>query len=198
MATNADKPRGFVPVKYLNGSPWNGKARVYYCRSDYATALFIGDTVKSGGNADTLGKYATVEQAGAGGNVRGVVIAFGSQPSAMFDADDLNRKYKAASTAMYCLVVDDPNVIFEVQEDNDSATLAATDVGGNADAVLTAGDTNSGISKFELDSSGVSGTAVAQCRILGLADREDNAMGDYAKWEIIFNEHELKATAGVD
>ena len=193
---NVDKPSGLKPVRYLNGAPWNGKARMYYCRSDYATALFIGDTVKSGGSADTLGKYATVEASGAGGNIRGVVIGFSDQPHVAVDVTNLNRTYKPASTAMYCLVVDDPDVIFEVQEDNAANDIDADMVGLNADVVATAGDTASGISGYELDSSGT-GTGAAQLRILGLVDREDNEIGTYAKWEVLINEHELKSTTGV-
>lgn len=193
---NTDRPAGLKPVRYLNGAPWNGKARMYYVRSDYATALFIGDTVKSGGSADALGKYATVEASGAGGDIRGVVIGFSDQPYVAFDADNLYRKYKPASTAMYCLVVDDPDVIFEVQEDNDANDIDADMVGLNSDLVATAGDTASGISGYELDSSGT-GTGTAQCRILGLVDREDNVMGTRAKWEVLINEHELKSVTGV-
>lgn len=193
---NVDRPAGFRPVRYLNGSPWNGKARMYYIPASDSTAVFVGDAVKSAGSADATGKYATVTQAAAGDTVRGVAIGFSDQPYVAFDTDNLYRKYRPASTAMYCLVVDDPNVVFEVQEDNGGNDIDADMVGLNTDFVATSGDTSSGISKFELDSSGTK-TATAQCRILGLVDREDNALGTHAKWEIIFNEHELKSTTGV-
>ncbi len=193
---NVDRPAGFRPVRYLNGSPWNGKARMYYIPATDSTAVFVGDAVKSAGSADATGKYATVTQAAAGDTVRGVAIGFSDQPYVAVDTDNLYRKYRPASTAMYCLVVDDPNVVFEVQEDNVGNDIDADMVGLNTDFVATSGDTSSGISKFELDSSGT-GTGSAQCRILGLVDREDNALGTHAKWEIIFNEHELKSTTGV-
>lgn len=192
---NTDRPAGLKPVRYLNGAPWNGKARMYYVRSDYATALFIGDTIKSGGSADALGKYATVEASGDTGNIRGVIIGFSDQPHVAFDADNLYRKYKPASTAMYCLVVDDPDVIFEAQEDSDGNTIDADMVGLNTDILDTAGNTASGISGFELDSSDTAGGT--QLRILGLVDREDNVMGTHAKWEVLINTHELKSTTGV-
>jgi len=88
-------------------------------------------------------------------------------------------------------------VIFEIQEDNDSGDLAATEVGGNADIAVTAGNTASGISGMELDSDGVSTTAVAQLRIMGVVNREDNELGDYCKWLVKINEHELRSTTGV-
>ncbi|WP_456442282.1 hypothetical protein, partial [Psychroserpens sp.] len=71
---NLDRPAGFKPVKNLNGSPWNGKANVYYIPSTDDTAIFIGDAVKSAGSADATGMYPTVAQAAAGDTIRGVII----------------------------------------------------------------------------------------------------------------------------
>ena len=194
---NVDRPAGLKPVRYLNGTPWNGKARMYYIPVGDTVATFIGDAVKSAGSADATGKYPTVTRAVAGGNLRGVVIGFSDQPYIAIDTTNLNRLYRPASTAMYCLVVDDPNVVFEIQEDNDTSDLAITEVGANTDLVWTAGSTSTGKSGMELDSDGVSTTASAQCRILGLSNKEDNALGTYAKWDVLINEHELTSTTGV-
>lgn len=193
---NTDRCAGLKPVKYLNGAPWNGKARMYYIPATDSTAVFVGDAVKSAGSADALGKYATVAQVAAAGIIRGVVIGFSDQPHVAFDTTNLYRSYRPASTAMYCLVVDDPNVIFEVQEDNGANDIAATMVGLNIDLIVGSGDTASGKSGMELDSSSTASTTL-QCRILGLVDREDNAMGAHAKWEVLINEHEFKSVLGV-
>jgi len=191
MATNTDRPGGFKPVKHLNGMPWNGKARTYYVAAGDSTALFIGDPVKSAGSADTLGKYATVQQAAAGEAIRGIVIGFSDQPYVSFDTTNLYRAYRPADTAMYCLVVDDPDVIFEIQEDSDSNNMDADMVGLSTDIVVGSGNTSSGLSGVELDSSDTA-TALGQCRLLGIIDREDNALGSHCKWEILINEHELR------
>ena len=193
---NIDRPGGFKPVRHLNGMPWNGKARMYFIPASDGTALFKGDAVKSHGSADASGKYATVIQAAAGDAIRGIVIGFSDQPHVAFDADNLYRAYRPASTAMYCLVVDDPDVIFEIQEDNAGNDIDADMVGLNTDIEVGSGNTSSGLSGMELDSSDTA-TALGQCRILGLADKEDNALGAYAKWEILINEHELRTGADV-
>ena len=193
---NVDRPAGLKPVRYLNGTPWNGKARMYYIPVGDTVATFIHDAVKSAGSADATGKYPTVTRAAAGGNLRGVVIGFSDQPYIAIDTTNLNRLYRPASTAMYCLVVDDPNVIFEIQEDNADNDIDADMVGLNTDLVFTAGSTSTGKSGMKLDSSGT-GTTSAQCRILGLSNKEDNALGTYAKWDVLINEHELTSTTGV-
>ena len=124
--SNINRISGFHPVRHLNGNPWNGKARMYYVRSDYAVAMFIGDAVISGGSSDSTGKYATIQQATAGPvNIRGVVIAFSDQPHVAVNTGNLYQTYKPASTGMYALVVDDPDVIFEIQEDNDANNMDA-------------------------------------------------------------------------
>jgi hypothetical protein len=195
--SNSDIVAGFKPVKYLNGAPWNGKAKMYYIPSTDSVAVFIGDAVISAGSADALGKYATVKQAAAGEAIRGIVIGFSDQPYVAFDADNLYRAYRPADTAMYCLVVDDPDVIFEIQEDSDGGAMTATEVGLNTDVVVGTGDTSSGKSAMELDSSDHGTDTTGQCRLLGIVDREDNALGTNAKWEVLINEHEFKNTTDV-
>lgn len=193
---NVNRPGGLKPVRHLNGMPWNGKARMYSIAAGYAVNMFVGDAVISGGSANASGKYPTVQCAIAGGNIRGVAIAFSDQPFIAVNQDNLNQAYHAASTAGYCLVVDDPNVIFEIQEDNVANDIDADMVGLNTDLVATAGSTTTGQSAMELDSSGT-GTAAAQLRILGLSNKEDNDLGTHAKWDVLINEHELKSTTGV-
>jgi hypothetical protein len=195
---NLDTPFGFKPVKHLNGSSWNGKVNVYYIPSTDNTATFVGDAVKSAGAADATGKYPTVAQATAGAAVRGVVIGFGDNPYTMTHPDTPNRSYRPAATAMYAFVVDDPQVIFEVQEDSDANSLTAAMVSLSTNFVVGAGSTATGKSAMELDSSDTATDTSGNCRILRLVDREDNALGDYAKWEVLFGEHELGLTISTD
>ena len=188
---NLDRPAGFKPVKHLSGAPWNGKANIYYIPATDATATFIGDAVVLAGAASADGKYPTVAQAAAGNTtIVGVIIGFGSNPEVMGNHDDLNMKYRAASTAMYCLVVDDPFVIFEIQEDSASDSyIAATSVGLNTNIVVGSGSTTTGKSGMELDSSDVSTDTAGQCRLLRIANRPDNELGVHCKWEVLIVEH---------
>ena len=197
--SNLDRPAGLRPVKHLNGNPWNGVANMYSIDVHNTPAIFIGDLVRSDGtySADTTGKYPGIYQADAGGPVRGVVIGFSDQPYMAFDTSDLDRKYCPASKAMYALVVDDPDVIFEIQEDSVANSIGADMIGLNADVTIaTAGDTASGISGMELDSSNT-GTGTAQLRILAVVNRDDNALGTNCKFLVRINKHELRAEAGI-
>lgn len=193
---NTDTPFGFKPVKHLMGSSWNGKANVYYIPATDNVATFKGDAVKSAGSADATGKYPTVTQATAAAAIRGVVIGFGDNPNVMIQADTPLRSYRPAATAMYCLVVDDPFVVFEIQEDSDANSITADMVGMSTDIVVGSGSTATGKSAMELDSSDTA-TALGQCKILRLVNREDNALGNYAKWEVTIIEHEMLSATDV-
>lgn len=192
---NVTNGGGFKPVRHLNGMPWNGKARMYYT-SD-ANALFMGDAVKSTGTADATGKYADVTQATAGAAVRGVVVGFSDQPYISADTTNLNRKYKLATDDLYVLVVDDPDVIFEVEEDNASNDLAITEVGLSTNIVVGSGSTASGKSAMKLDSSDTATDTAGNCKLLNVSNKEDNALGTYCKWDILFLEHELRSATDV-
>lgn len=193
---NSDTPSGFKPIKHLNGNPWNGKVNVYYIPATDATATFIGDAVKSAGSATSDGLYPTVAQAAAGDAIRGVVVGFSDQPYVSVNTDNLNEKYRAASVARYAFVVDDPDVIFEVQEDSDGGSIAAASVGLSCDFVVGSGSTVTGKSGMEIDSSDVA-TAAGQFKLLRVSNKVGNELGNYCKWEVLFREHEMLAATDV-
>lgn len=194
--SNSDTPFGFKPVKHLLGVPWNGKVNTYYVPSTDSVAMFKGDVVKSAGSADATGKFPTVAQAAATEVIRGVVVGFGDNPYTMIHPDSPNRDYRPASTEMYVFVVDDPFIIFEVQEDSVANALDADMVGLSTDIAVGSGSTTTGKSAMELDSSDTA-TAAGQCKILRLVDREDNELGDHAKWEVTIAEHEMLVATDV-
>jgi len=194
---NTDIRKGLTPVRHINGNPWNGQFRMYYVPDTDATALFVGDPVLWAGAADTLGKYATITQAAGSGEILGAIIGFSDTPYLAADTTDLDRKYRLASTALYVAVVDDPDVVFELQEDNDSEDMEAADVGSTVDIVFNhAGNTTTGLSGCEIDSS-TGGQTDDQMRVLGLVDREDNVLGEFSKWEVLIVKHAMSSLTGV-
>lgn len=197
---NVDRPSGFIPVAHLDGSPFNGKVRPYLF--DQSNAVYIGDPVKLGGTAGAAGVFVNglncegmpnADRAAAGDALLGVVIGFSPLQSS------LETLHKAAdSTKRIGYVVDSPDVVYEVQEDSVGNSIAVTQVGNNFDMVTwLAGNTTSGVSAVELDSSDTSATNTAQFRVLRLVNRPDNELGTNAKWEVIINEHVFKSTTGV-
>lgn len=198
---NTSRPSGLSPVARFDGAPWNGRLNLYYIPSTDNNAFAIGDPVASAGSADANGvPSVTLATAGAGNAVRGVIVTAGGTSNPGFYADPNNLGtivIPATKTQGYYVgVCDDPDVIFEAQEDSVGGALAATNVGQNID--LVSGANNGFVSGWQLDSSSAATGATLQCKLLRLAPRLDNAIGTYAKWWVLINNHELKAgVAGV-
>jgi hypothetical protein len=201
---NPNRPSGFIPVKNLNGAPWNGQANLYSIAASYGTALYIGDPVISSGTADTNG-VPGIALAAATGAIRGVIVGLGTSGSVnageglMANVNNLNLIYRPASdpAVWYAMVVDDPNVIFEIQEHAGTQQLAATETGLNQVPYLAAG--NGFVSGWLLASytdATPATTATLPLRLLGLVRRQDNAFGAYAKWLVQINVHELAHGTG--
>jgi hypothetical protein len=90
-------------------------------------------------------------------------------------------------------VLDDPSQMFIIQNDG---TSAATDYGLNADVVVGTGNTVTGLSAIELDTSTIATTAALNLKIIGLWDVPNNAIGAYAVVVVKINEHSY-GSAGV-
>lgn len=198
---NKDSPSGMKPIKMLDGSPWNGKYNIYYKKSTQAEAMFIGTPIQLAGAADVLGKYPSIKLAGTS-PILGVIIGFGNTPYISADASNLDRIYSPAADSNYVSVVDDPSVIFEIQEDDvDGDTLDADDVGMNVRATAEAGTATSVRSTVEIDRSTVSEDSTYPLKLMRLVDRPGNAMGAFSKWEVFINNHGLgqgRGALGVD
>ena len=199
---NVNRPSGLSPKQYLNGAPWTGGGRVYCIPdSDDTNAYAIGDPVASAGSSDTAGiPTITLATAGTGNAIRGVIVSAGGIKFGSYYADpaDLNTIVVPATKSKnyYVLVVDDPMVIFEAQEESTGTAFTAAEVSLNAN--LVAGTNNGYLSGWQIDRTTPGTGSTLQVKLLQLAPIQDNAFGDYAKWWVLINNHELKAgVAGV-
>lgn len=192
---NADAAFGLRPVRYLSGAPYNGAVNKYYIpATDTDSAAYIGSVVKLTGGADADGIAVVTANVATSNPVVGVVV--GVVPTT---ADSLT--YRANSTARYVLVADDPNLLFEVQEDSEGGALAATAVGATCNLIgFTGGSTTTGLSSMELDSSALSETSDTDddVRIIQFVQRPDNAIGAWGRWLVRLNVHQyVNAAVGV-
>ena len=189
---NSDAASGLRPAMYQGGACYTGAANLYYIpATDTDAAVYIGGLVKLAGSADADGVPSVTGNITTGDAVVGVAVGFDPAEGAGADGRD-STTYRANSTERYVWVADDPNVLFEVQEDSVGAALAATDVGSVADlGSLTSGSTVTGLSSIEIDSSTAtaSGDNTEDVLIVRLVNRPDNVIGDNAKWLVRLNNH---------
>jgi hypothetical protein len=200
---NISAPRGFVPSRYADGGAWNGATNLYVVLAAEANQINVGDAVKSAANSDANGVSAVTKITNGTDTARGVVVgvlaANPNAPSLVGTNLDLTIQNIPATKAKdyYVMVVDDPSVLYEVQDDGTSA-LAATVANKNASYTVTNPTSPQQNSATVLTNSSVATTSTLPLRLMGLVQRADNAFGANAKWLVKFNTHELLGnTAGV-
>ena len=176
---------GFRPVKTLVG-PLTASANVYFVPASDTSVIMVGDAVKLSGDARAATGAPTVTRIAAAtdipiGVVVGILFSGVGDTMNTPPVNDLNTPiYRRASTDRYLLVVDDPNIVYEVQFAGVAQAAAAitTNVGQNGQFTVTAGNTLSGTSGMQLDSAGLATTATLPLKIVGFPNRPDNIPGD--------------------
>lgn len=187
---NRDAPSGLRAAKHLaGGTP--GRLAKYLIASAYASAIFTGDAVSLTGTGGEVARPAGTDDDVLVGAADGVFYI-------LADGTPKYERYWPAAQATQAgsvreiLVADDPFQIFEIQGDED---IVAADIGNLAGLAAGTGNTLTGQSADELDSSNI-GTGTT-FRLLGLAPRVDNDYGDYAKVLVQINTHQYKVATGV-
>jgi hypothetical protein len=180
---NANAPRGFVPQNSLNSGPYNAGVRAYSIPAGDATALGINDPVKLAGTGQTIrGQvYADVIQAATGDRVLGTVVGFEPDPT------NLSLMYRAASTQRIVHIRFAEGTVFECQEVSGGTALTVNDIGLNVNFIAATPNTTTGLSGFTLNNATEATTNTLDCQLVGFVQREDNAIGDSAKWLVRFN-----------
>ena len=157
---NIDAAFGLIPVACQGQTDNNGGQSQYPIGDTQGTAIFTGDPVKYKNDG-------TIEVAAATNPLLGV---FGG----CFYTDPTTSKptwspYFPASLApgdAKAFVWDNPMQTFIVQQDSVGSNLVAANLNENADLVFGAGNTTTGVSGIEIDSSSADVTATLQVRLI--------------------------------
>lgn len=190
---NANIPFGLRPVGGVNGQVYSGGAREYVIDSGNATATFVGDPVKLTGSSTFLNgqAFSNVIQAATGDVIDGVIVAVCA------DTRD-SLLYRAASTTRRVLVVDDPNILFEIQQVTGGTPMTANDIGFNVNFVVGSGSTVTGLSGVTLDNTTEATTNTLDLKIVGMVNRADNDPGsavgtgaDASRFLVRINRHRM-------
>lgn len=209
MTTNVNRPNGFRASRYLDGSKYNGQNELYAFSASQANNAFLGDACQ----VDTTNRSTALTDPYAPGilfiqpvvagvtttPIRGFIAGFVPEPDFNQSATaSLGLRYRVASTARYGWVVQDYGVIFQVQEDGNSYTSASNNgLNKTADIAYTAGNTTTGVSKAQLDSSDVQTAAARPLRLMRYSQMPDNfgfSASDstsYAKFDVLIANSDL-------
>ena len=188
---NIDSAFGLIPVAHVGQTDNNGGQTQYSIGDTQTTAIFTGDPVKYKSDG-------TVEVATAGDPVVGV---FGG----CFYTDPTTSKptwspYFPASLApgdAKAFIWDNPMQTFIVQQDSVVSNLLAANLNENANLIFNAGNTTSGVSGVEIDSSSADVTAALQVRLIDFyATPSNNTTANNSVFVVKINNHKLMGGTG--
>lgn len=190
---NQDAPFGLRPLRSGSGSDLTGMQNKYRIASGYATAIYQGDLVAvvTGGG---------IERVGAGGSGLILGVFNGCRYTDPTSGKETFSNYYPASTSasdIEAFVIDAPHALFEVQSDE---AFPVADLFGNFDIVATAGDSNSGISRVELDTSTGATTATLPLKAVDISQDPENSDVSSANTNVVvmINNHLFSGgTAGL-
>lgn len=201
---NLNRPFGLRPIRSGNGSPWCGEVQLYHIPSTDGTEYHIGDPVTLAGTGDATGVPSVsigVPSAPILGSITSVHPVKPIRPSLIGLANDLETTNipAAKSRDYYVMVVNDPDIIYLIQEDSVGGALAVTDIGANIDFAVVAPSEDFQYSGTVIDSSTVGAGVGLSLKLLGQEQRDaDNEVGDFADWLVRINNHQFRTgTAGV-
>jgi hypothetical protein len=182
---NPNTPSGLVPVRYLSGATYNGATNAYSCPASDATQILLGDPVALVGTASTINGQIVpdIRRAATGDVVVGTL-------QSVEPITHESPIYREASVLRMCNVADDPNLVFVVQEASGGTPVAANDIGLNANFVVAAGSTFTGLSGVQLNNTTQATTATLDLKIVGFNNVANNAVGANAKWLVRLNRHQ--------
>ena len=194
---NTNAPFGARPIRHKSGAPYAGQQTLYYYTG--SNTLYIGDPVLVTGSGNSTNYYgypagslATVDiaTAGNGNYLSGFITGF-------FAEDFSSKTYGVASANRGIYVCDDPEVIWEIQDDGvTTSTSSFNSANGNL-AAGGGGSVYTNLSSWVLNTTTAT-TSTSQVKILRMSKRTNNALGQYAVWEIMVNLHTNTAlTAGI-
>ena len=191
---NIDAPFGLRPIAKQGSAPGGTTGTTKYRISSGASALFTGDPVK-------LKSDGSIEVKGGAGAITGAISGvfmgcFYTDPTTSKPTFRNNYPDGLAATDAIAFISDDVNQLYIAQQDAND--IGAADLGNNAEMVMAAGSTTTGMSRAEIDSStAATGNATYMLKILDFYDTPSNdTTAANSVLVVKINNHQLAASTG--
>lgn len=204
MTYGVNAPMGLQSVRKLDGSAWTVSTNKYNILSTYGTSIFTGDPV-------TMLADGSIGIGVAGSPCLGVFWGCKYQLSAAQANGNrlIFSPYWPASTTLpsgttcEAMIIDDPNVVFNIQETNASGAagtpLALADRNLNINFRVGTGNTDTGVSGTSISNESEAASITLNLKLLDLTPQPGNVVGSFANWLVTWNNHLFKSqgTTGI-
>ena len=189
---NVSEKYGLRPVRKLDGSPFINAQNRYRIASNYGTAIFQGDLVIAV-NDGTIARHTANNASPVIGVFNGV---FYTDPTTQKPTFKNYYPGSIVASDIIANVIDDPNVVYKIDSDG---AFAVADIFKNFSVTNVTGNTQTGISKVQLDysTSGTTGTFVIQA--IDISQDPDNDEAGAANGDILvrINKHFYRSGTGI-
>ena len=181
---NVSEKYGLRPVRKLDGSPFINAQNRYRIASNYGTAIFQGDLVIAV-NDGTIARHTANNASPVIGVFNGV---FYTDPTTQKPTFKNYYPGSIVASDIIANVIDDPNVVYKIDSDG---AFAVADIFKNFSVTNVTGNTQTGISKVQLDYSvsGTTGTFVIQAIDISQDPDNDEAGGANGDILVRINNH---------
>ena len=191
---NIDAPFGLRPIAKQGSAPGGTVGTTKYKISSGASAIFTGDPVKlkADGSIEVKGGVGAIT-----GAISGVFMGcFYTDPTTSKPTFRNNFPDGLAATDAIAFISDDVNQLYIAQQDAND--IGAADLGNNAEMIMAAGSTTTGMSRAEIDSStAATGNATYMLKILDFYDTPSNdTTAANSVLVVKINNHQLAASTG--
>lgn len=191
-------PYGLVPVKMVDGSPYNGAQRAYMIESGNSTPIYQGDLV-------AIASDGYLDRASAGDTASYIGVLVGVSYTDPMYGLTFRNNYPGGVAAddITAYVVDGHNLLYKVavvDASGDIAGLPQSAVGKNVglDDQSPVGNSATGRSYVGVDSASAATTSARPLRVVQGVNETKNGSGDYTEVLVKFNTgHQLSNTTGV-
>jgi hypothetical protein len=175
---NVSEKYGLRPVRKIDGSPFINAQNRYRIASNYGTAIFQGDLVIAV-NDGTIARHTANNASPVIGVFNGV---FYTDPTTQKPTFKNYYPGSIVASDIIANVIDDPNVVYKIDSDG---AFAVADIFKNFSVTNVTGNTQTGISKVQLDYSvsGTTGTFVVQA--IDISQDPDNDEAGAANGDIL-------------
>jgi hypothetical protein len=191
-------PYGLRAVNRIDGLPYAGQIRQIPIATDYATAIFYGDTVKISNGflvADTGTNNATP---------CGVLVgcAYTNSSNQPVEGQYYPAAAATSTNSAYGYVIDDPMAAFQVAVVTSGTTVSTAGVsravvGSNMTLVQNPGSTTTGNSEVAVLSGSDNTTNTLPVRVIDVVPGTAVGADAYVELIVKINTHQYNSTTGV-
>ena len=192
-------PYGMIPVKMVNGNPYNGATRAYKIQSGNTDVIFNGDVV-------ALATDGYIDRGVYDDAIVAVGVFVGCSYTDPTYGLTFRNYYPGSIVAsdITAYVVDDPNVLFKMALTDGSgaiSSLAQAAVGSNVagdEGAAANGSTATGRSYGGVDATSSATTNTLPFRVVEGVEETKNASGNFTEVLVKWNAgHQLTNSTGV-